>query len=119
MSQLDPEMAARVWQRVRQGQEPELARLAWEELADAERLRQLSGLLRGQAAQSCRQLEQQARSRAGCLRGLAMLEDSSFPPAGSAAPALHGRDSLLRGCCKGHLERGQKYAALAETPRHC
>lgn len=88
METIDPQMAARVWQRVRPGEEPPVAETAPAPLAAliareyqlAEIFRELSARFPGHQEALLR-LHRRCRGRAACLRGIALLREEEIPPA--------------------------------------
>ncbi len=108
MEKFDPEMAARVWQRVQSKEPAVLAR------EDPEPLHQLlrelaalydalAGLLPGGDGDRVRQLRREARAGAACVRGLWSLSGRQLPASPPVPVPREPARRLLEKCC--HRER--------------
>ena len=137
MEQIDPQTAARVWQRVQGGntKDPEeLIPLVAYEQADAAMYLQLSRRFQGKEAATLRQLYEQELSHAACLKGMyQMLTGNHLPPPASHSPVSENTNAALRRCYAREMqslaayearmndpEYGQVFARLAQQERnHC
>ncbi len=136
MESYDPEVAAQVWQRVRSPQ-PEAAESLLElitlEWTGAGVYLALSRRMEPQEAAVLRQLSQQSRAHAACLKGIYTLSAGSCPPLHPAPPERDTPDAALRKCygremrCLAAYEgriADRAYGAVfsrlaAQTQEHC
>lgn len=110
MDKYDPAMAARVWQRVRQGERstepvqqpqlpadslPELISGAWQTAAI---YLQLSRRMKGRDAQRVRMLFEQEQEHAACLRGIYTVMTGKKPVVRTAPPGQERTEAALRRC---------------------
>ena len=116
MEVIDREKAARVWQRVRGTGIPtdggqSLRQLICEEQTDSAALQRLSYRFRGRQARLLRQLAEDERAHASCLKGILLQTEGSCPPINTVPPPLERTDSLLRRCCDRQQRRLKEYEA--------
>jgi len=122
MQGYDPQKAARVWERVRQGSpaslppvedpQPELSALAASELAQAAVLEHMAQKASTQRAQKLRQLARDCRKRSASVKGICVLLGlQSLPATGSTSLPLTV-------CCQRSLELLEQYRRLTSLPHH-
>lgn len=138
MENYDPELAARVWQRVRApgAQAPEseaLAPLIAGEWAGAVAFMRLSRNFKGREAATLRRLSEQAQAHAACLRGIYTLSTGQKCVVQAPPPAQERPEAVLRRCYAQAMqaldeyerrsadrEYGPVYTRLAQQKReHC
>ena len=122
MDTFDPQMAQRVWQRVRSVQQPEdeaagLPALIAENLEASAAYLQLARRFSGRHNATLRRLSEESLAHAACLKGIYTLLTEEF--AAIDAPAVAGATTLalLRLCCGkalGRLRRYEQWAAHDE-----
>ena len=126
MASIDPELAARVWQRVRPGEEPPrepaqktaLSALIAREQEQAELFRQLSARTTGQQGLFAL-LFRQARGRAACLRGIELLRGGGGHAPAPAKPWEDRPMTAILGSCYGRsLEAMAEYDVRADDPEY-
>ena len=141
MNAYDPEMAARVWQRV-QGKVPApdsvpavqgLQMLIAEEWSDAAAYLNLSRRFQGRDSNLLRRLSEESQSQAACLRGIHTMAAGKSPVIHTPPPAQESAETLLRRCYSRELGRFHEYEArsndsgfgpvfarlAAQTREHC
>lgn len=101
MEQLDPEMAARVWQRVQGRQEPvgeDLRPLMQtvQELAAA--YRRLAGQTSGRSRELLRRLHEGQMANLACLRGIQILRGGPMPKGNTLPMGKEGTGKALEKC---------------------
>ncbi len=121
MEKMDTAMAARVWQRVRgEATAPEaisgLQGLAAAEMAEAAALAQMSGMTQGRSQRVLRQLAQQDRAHAACLKGIQAMAMGSAPHLRTAPPVPEEPETALRKCCGRKMKALAQYEARAQDP---
>lgn len=136
METLDPQKAARVWQRVHpenSAQEQGLLSLIAQEWADATTYLQLSRKLSGRAATLLRSLFEQEQTHVACLKGIYTLTVGSHPKVAALPLPQESLEATLRRCygremqCLAqyeqrstHPEYGKVFARLAQQEQeHC
>lgn len=140
MDAYDPEMAARVWNRVRgNGDEPAkpntqgLLSLIAEELQDATTYLHLSRQYQGKEGAVLRKMSQEEQSHAACLKGIYTLITGTRPEVRAVPPKQEPVEVTLRRCYGWEMrclaeyqdrstdpEYGQVFARLATQEReHC
>ena len=134
--QIDPQKAARVWQRVHPEQDsPEQGLLALiaQEWADASTYLQLSRKLTGKAATLLRTLFEQEQAHMACLKGIYTLITGTHPKIAALPLPQEAPEQILRRCygremqClaqyeqrSNHPEYGKVFARLAQQEQeHC
>lgn len=125
MASIDPELAARVWQRVRPGEEiPEklvqkttLSALIAREQDQAELFRQLAARTPGQQGAFAR-LFRQARGRMACLRGMELLQGGSYTPAPVKPWEERPMAAILGSCYGRSLEAMAEYDIRADDTEY-
>lgn len=136
MEILDPQKAARVWQRVHpENTAPEqgLLSLIAQEWADATTYLQLSRKLPGKPAALLRQLFEQEQTHVACLKGIYTLITGTHPKVATLPLPSETPEQTLRRCygremqClaqyeqrSSHPEYGKVFARLAlQEQEHC
>ena len=136
MEKVDPQKAARVWQRVHTEAEPPeqgLLSLIAQEWADASTYLQLSRRLQGKPATILRTLYEQEQTHLACLKGIYTLITGSHPKVASIPLPQEQPEQTLRRCygremqCLAqyeqrstHPEYGKVFAKLAlQEQEHC
>ena len=136
METLDPQKAARVWQRVHpenNTQEQGLLSLIAQEWADATTYLQLSRKLTGKPAMLLRTLFEQEQAHAACLKGIYTLIMGEAPKVAALPIPQDNPETTLRRCygremqClaqyeqrSNHPEYGKVFARLAQQEQeHC
>ncbi len=146
MDKIDPQKAARVWQRVHtdapaqnsvqappQNPVQGLPELIAQEWTDAAIYLQLSRRFQGKDSAILRQMAQQEQSHTACLKGIYTLITGAQPMVRAVPPAQESTQAILRRCygremrClaqyeerASHPEYGQVFSRLAEQEReHC
>ena len=136
MERVDPQKAARVWQRVHtENPSPEqgLLSLIAQEWADASTYLQLSRRLQGKPATILRTLYEQEQTHLACLKGIYTLITGTHPKVASAPLPQEEIEQTLRRCygremqCLAqyeqrstHPEYGKVFARLAQQEQeHC
>ena len=122
MESFDPQMAQRVWQRVRATERPEdeaaqLPALIAEKQEQAATYLQLSRRFQGKDAAVLRRLSEEERSHAACLKGICTLLTGDPPTVHSPAPSREPTQALLRRCYGKELQclaRYEQWAAHRE-----
>ena len=122
MDHYDPQMAARVWQRVRSGsvQEtaPELLVLIGEELAEAALFRRLSHHLHRPQNRLLQQISQEDLSHAACLKGIYTLLTAEQPKPMIPVIPRTSPDIHLRRCYGRKLLAASRYEAKANDAEY-
>ena len=136
MYSIDPQMAARVWQRVR-GEDRvgdrELLTMISRELGNAATYLQLSRQFQGKESAALRRLHDREQAHAACLKGIYTLITSTHPNTKATPVTGQTTDSVLRRCYGRQMqaladyeswvkdpEYGQVFSRLAEQERdHC
>ena len=114
MQTIDPQKAARVWDRVQGNsaeQLPELIALEW---LDAITYMALSRRFQGRDSQLLRQLAQQEQDHAACLRGIYTLLTGGRPTVSTPAIPREDTVALLRRSYGSHMHRLARYEARRE-----
>ena len=116
MERIDPQKAARVWQRV-QGEsgisEGLLKELILEESMTATGWRQL-----GRNRPKLEQMERECRERIACLRGICQLLTGKMPEVPRPAPAQMQPAAILRAGYGRLMKCLARYEALQEDPTY-
>ena len=123
MDSIDPQMAERVWRRVR-GTAPagpdmqSLEELIAQEWADGAVYQHLSRKFQGKESALLRQLAQQEQAHVACLKGIYTLmlgakPNVHTPPVPQASP-----EQLLRRCYNRELQSLAQYEARASDPQY-
>lgn len=136
MQTVDPQKAARVWQRVHTdapAPEEGLLSLIAQEWADASTYLQLSRRLSGKAATILRTLFEQEQTHVACLKGIYTLITGTHPKVAAVPLPQEDPEHTLRRCygremqClaqyeqrSNHPEYGKVFARLAlQEQEHC
>ena len=119
MQTIDPQKAARVWNRV-QGVCPaeglsDLIALEW---LDALTYLTLSRRFQGRDSILLRQLAQQEQDHAACLRGIYTLINGTRPTVPTPAVPREDTQALLRRSYGSHMHRLARYEARQEDPQY-
>lgn len=118
MQTIDPQKAARVWDRVQgNGADylPELIGLEW---LDAITYMTLSRRFQGRDSLLLRQLAQQEQDHAACLRGIYTLLTGSRPVVSTPVVPKEDTEKLLRRSYGSHMHRLARYEARAGDKEH-
>ena len=122
MEHIDPEKAARVWQRVQGGRsmEPEeLLVLATQERSDGMIYRQLSRRFRGREEALLRRLSQEEFSHSACLKGIyQMLTGNHLPAEPVHVTAEKNTREALRRCYGRQMQHLAAYEARMHDPEY-
>ena len=122
MEMIDPQKAARVWQRVQGGSAPDpeyLVPLAALEAGDAGAYLQLSRRFQGKDAATLRQLYEQELSHAACLRGMyQMLTGSHLPLTPVQTGVADNTQAALRRCYAREMQSLAAYEARMSDPQY-
>lgn len=138
METIDPQKAARVWQRVQaddptQHGEQGLLELIAEEWTDAATYLHLSRRFQGKESAALRKMFEEEQSHTACLKGIYTLITGTRPNVRNLPPAQGDPENILRRCygremqClaryeqrSSHPEYGQVFVRLADQEReHC
>ena len=113
----DPELAGRVWQRVRGGEPPEPSSqpspqaLALAELEQAMALLQLSRQLQGKEKSVVRRLYEEEMTHSHVLRGMHRMITGKNLPIRTAPPEPRSPETVLRKCYGNALRALREYEA--------
>lgn len=111
MNVIDPQKAARVWQRVQETAQPKeqglLAMIAREWTAAATYLR-LSRRFQGKDSATLRRMYEEEQAHTACLKGIYTLITGAHPTVQAAPPPEQDTETALRRCY------GQKMQCLAD-----
>lgn len=124
MEKYDPEMAKRVWQRVKgEVQPPEVPgpsvqSLAAAELEQAGRLLQLSGQLQGRWSMQLRRLYEAEKKHADILRGIGVLTAGKCPPVRLPQAKQSAPEIVLRKCYGAALRAMKEYENRIADPEY-
>lgn len=131
MPNYDPQMAARVWQRVRNTAPPtqdpalpatqtapQLSQMIAHELAAATTYRHLSRQFQGSAGTTLRRMETEERSHASCLRGMCELQNGACPSAQAPTAPKEAPLVTLRRCYQHELQSAAQYEQLSADPQY-
>jgi len=118
MESYNPEVAARVWQRVQSKPEIEqdaqwLLSLIAQEGTDAAAYLALSRRTQGKSSAMLRQMFQEEQAHVACLKGIYKLVTGSHPAVRSVPPKQEPVLAVLRRCY------GQEMRGLAQYEAHC
>ena len=111
MQTIDPQKAARVWDRVQGGSADNLPELIGLEWLDAITYMTLSRRFQGRDSQLLRQLAQQEQDHAACLRGIYTLLTGGRPVVSSPVVPHEDTVTLLRRSYGSHMHRLARYEA--------
>ncbi len=123
MEELDPAMAARVWQRVR-GEEdtPQLLaglqELAAAEMAEAAALGLMAGSMQGANRALLQKISRQEQSHAACLRGMHLLVTGRPMRLRPTPPDPGTPETALGKCCTRKLKALAQYTLRAKDPEY-
>ena len=122
MDNIDPQTAARVWERVQTGhnRDPEhLLPMVALEQGDAAMYLQLSRRFQGKEAATLRQLYQQELSHAACLKGMyQMLTGNVFPATAAKSTPSENTDAALRRCYAREMQSLAAYESRLQDPEY-
>lgn len=123
MSNYDPQLAQRVWQRVQGGRQtidpqPPLFPLLRATLADSVLCTQLAGQHKGPPADLLRQIAREKQSHADCLKGILRLTGEMSGPISPTPPAGKTPQAALRHCLGSTLRCAQQYRAWETHPEY-
>ena len=111
MNTIDPEKAARVWERVQATNQPKeqgLLGMIAREWTDATTYLQLSRRFQGKDSATLRRMYEEEQGHAACLKGIYTLITGTRPVVKAAPPAAQDPETVLRRCY------GQEMQCLAE-----
>lgn len=123
MEYVDPQTAARVWQRVQGTGVPEsevetLARMSAMEAKDAGVYLQLSRRFRGKERTVLEQLYRKKVASASCLKGIYRLCSGKKPAAMPALPVGVNTEAALRQCYGREMQSLAAFTARTEHPEY-
>lgn len=123
MEQYDPEMAARVWQRVTgnappPAASPDLQALIEEELLDAAAYLYLSRFFGSPYNRILRQMHQQEQSHAACLKGIYRMTTGKRCTSRPPKPLREKPSLTLQRCYDRESRCATRYTASASDPRY-
>ena len=121
MNSIDPQLAARVWQRVRgedRLNDRELLAMIAREQSSAETYLQLSRQLQNKTSAALRRLYDREQAHCACLRGIYTLITSTQP--NTKATPLSGLtpESVLRRCYGRQMQALADYEARINDPEY-
>ena len=121
MKEINPNTAARVWDRVRNtavptGDAPTILNLIAEEMQDAAAYQKLSQQLPAPLAAIARQIARQEQSHVACLRGVYTLITGQKPILPPPAVTDDGPQILLRRCYGREMQCLARYEARTADP---
>lgn len=121
MNSVNPQLAARVWQRVRgedRLSDRELLAMIAREQSCAETYLQLSRKLQGKAAAALRRLQEREQAHCACLRGIYTLITSIQPSAKGTPLTGLTTESVLRRCYGRQMQALADYEARISDPEY-
>ena len=122
MEHIDPEKAARVWQRVQGGrsmEEEDLLAMATCARTEGAIFLQLSRRFRGREGTLLRRLSQEELSHGACLQGMyQLLTGKSIPTEPVRAVAEKNTQAALRRCYGRQMQRLAAYEARMHDPEY-
>ena len=121
MERVDPQKAARVWQRVHtENPSPEqgLLSLIAQEWADASTYLQLSRRLQGKSATVLRTLYEQEQTHLACLKGIYTLITGTHPKVASVPLPQEDIEQTLRRCYGRAMRCLAAYEARSTDPEY-
>ena len=117
MQTIDPQKAARVWNRVQGNEEmPFLPELIEQEWQDAVIYLALARRFQGRDSQLLRQLARQEQDHVACLRGLYALLTGSRPVSRTPVSPKEDTQTLLRRSYGTHMQRLARYEERKADP---
>ena len=121
MQSIDPNKAARVWERVK-GESPPpetgLAELIAGEWADAAVYLQLSRRFQGKHSALLRKMYEEEQAHTACLKGIYTLLTGRRPEVKAVMPAQGDAEQLLRRCYGREMQCLARYEARAGDPEY-
>ena len=123
METIDPQKAARVWQRVR-GEQPQgqdiaaLSAMIAGEWADAAVYLQLSRSFSGKDAAALRRLFEEEQAHTACLKGIFTLITGTRPTIPAQPPAPAPTEATLRRCYGREMRCLTQYEAKSGDPEY-
>ena len=121
MNSIDPQLAARVWQRV-QGDDRlgdrELLAMINREISSATTYLQLSRQLQGKDSAALRQLHDREQAHCACLRGIYTLITSTYPNTKPIPLTGQTPESVLRRCYGRQMQALADYEARVNDPEY-
>jgi len=123
MESYNPEMAARVWQRVQNTAQPEqdaqwLLGLIGQKWIGATTYLALSRRMQGKNSTVLYRLFQEKQTHAACLRGIYKLITGTSPAVRSAPPAKEAVETVLRRCYGREMQSLAQYEAHSADPEY-
>ncbi len=123
MDTYNPEMAARVWQRVQAGPEPAqdaqwLLGLIAQERADAATYLHLSHRTQGKISAMLHQMFQQEQAHVACLKGIYTLMTGTHPAVQATTPTQEPVSVILRRCYGREMRCLAQYEAHSADPEY-
>lgn len=123
METYNPELAARVWQRVQKESEPAqdpqwLFQLIAQEWTDAMIYLALSRRTQGKSSALLRRMFQEEQTHAACLKGIYTLMTGSHPVVRSTPPAQEPISVMLRRCYGREMQCLAQYEAHSADPEY-
>ena len=123
MKEINPNTAARVWDRVRNtavptGDAPTILNLIAEEMQDTAAYQKLSQQLPAPLAAIARQIARQEQSHVACLRGVYTLITGQKPILPPPAVTDDGPQILLRRCYGREMRCLSQYEARQTDPQY-
>lgn len=126
MDTYDPEMAERVWNRVRGKEEAPpaapstqgLLSLIAEEMQDATTYLHLSRGYQGKEGALLRKLSQEEQAHAACLKGIYTLITGNRPEVRAVPPKQESAEITLRRCYGREMRRLHEYENRSKDPEY-
>jgi len=124
MDVYNPELAARVWQRVQKESEPTQQDAQWlfqlivQEWTDATTYLALSRRTQGKFSALLRRMFQEEQTHAACLKGIYTLMTGAHPVARSVPPVQESISATLRRCYGREMQCLAQYEAHSADPEY-
>ena len=121
MNTIDPQKAARVWQRVQGAAQPKeqgLLTMIAREWTDAATYLQLSRRFQGKDSAALRRLYEEEQAHAACLKGIYTLITGSRPAVKATPPEIQDPEIILRRCYGQEMQCLAEYEARSEDSEY-
>lgn len=123
MQTIDPDKAARVWQRVRadtpaENWEQTLQELIAQEWTDAATYLQLSRRFHGKESAVLRRIFEEEQAHTACLKGIYTLITGARPNVRARTPETEDTEQVLRRCYGREMRCLAQYEAKASDPEY-
>lgn len=115
MNTIDPQQAARVWQRVQGSShslEQQILEMIAQEWTDATTYLQISRRFQGKESAALRRLYEEEQTHAACLKGIYTLITGNRPTVKVSPPLWQDTEAVLRQCYGREMQSLARYEAL-------